>query len=64
MIKYENECCFCASDGYPCVGKLCPFLQVPHYYCDECNHEDKLYFYDSQQLCLQCIEQKLEVVLG
>lgn len=39
MIKYENHCCDCATPGYPCLGKNCPYIDVPVYYCDICNNE-------------------------
>ena len=39
MIKYENHCCGCAVPGYPCIGDSCPYVDVPVYYCDNCNDE-------------------------
>ena len=37
MIRYENRCCDCAVPGYPCLGNLCPYVNVPVYYCDICD---------------------------
>ena len=36
MIKYEDHCCGCAVPGYPCIGSLCPNINIPVYYCDFC----------------------------
>lgn len=64
MIKYENECCDCAVPAYPCVGDSCPYINVPHYYCDECGVEgdsdNPLYKYDGKDLCVECILNKFE----
>ena len=59
MIIYENECCDCATDGYPCKGDSCKRLRVPHYYCDgACGEEhspDDLYDADGDMLCAACL---------
>lgn len=39
MIRYENHCCGCAVPGYPCMGSSCPNVNVPTYYCDDCNDD-------------------------
>lgn len=63
MVSYENECCDCAVPGYPCIGSSCPNRHVKHYYCDECKDDvEKLYRFDGEELCLDCIEKRLEVV--
>ena len=62
MIKYENECCDCSTPLYPCVGNSCSKLHVPHYYCDECESEEQLYEFEGKELCLSCIEKRLEKV--
>lgn len=64
MIEYENECCDCAVPGYPCLGKDCPNIRVPHYYCDQHKEEAELYYYDGEQLCLDCIIGRLEKVVA
>lgn len=61
MVKYENECVGCPPD-IGCIGEYCPYLNVPRLYCDECENEDILYWWYSQQLCLDCIEARLERV--
>ena len=63
MVTYENECCDCAVPGYPCIGDSCPNRHVKRYYCDECGYDvEKLYRFDGEELCLDCIEKRLEVV--
>ena len=63
MVIYENECCDCAVPGYPCLGNSCPNRHVKHYYCDDCRDDvEKLYRFDGEELCIDCIEKRLEVV--
>ncbi len=65
MIRYENECCDCASPAYPCIGEHCARRRTPHYYCDECKEEfEDIYEYEDAELCIGCIEQKLTKVKG
>ena len=60
MIVTENECVDC---GLPCLYESCPYWAVTRLYCDECGSEENtLYWWDGQQLCLGCIEAKLERV--
>ena len=58
IVCYENNCVDC---GLPCFDS-CPYKRVPHYYCDECGIEDQLYFYDGEELCHDCIMERLEKV--
>lgn len=58
MIVYENDCVDC---GLPCFSS-CKYLSSPHYYCDECGKEATLYKYDGEQLCLDCISNRLEEI--
>lgn len=61
MIKYENDCMDCATDGYPC-NPCCRRKRAPHYYCDHCGEEEKLFWLDGKQLCIACVESALESV--
>ena len=61
-VVYENDCCGCAVPAYPCRGDGCPLRRVPHYYCDECGNETKLYEFEGEQLCIKCVENRLEIV--
>lgn len=63
MIKYKDECCSCVTDNYPCMGSECPNLRVKHYICDKCKSEvDKLYLFDGDELCEECVLDSLEIV--
>lgn len=56
MIKYENECCCCATESYPCMGSACPNINVPHLYCDRCGDDcEELYDLDGEELCKECL---------
>ena len=59
MIRIENECVDCAL---PCVFSACPYYKVVRFYCDECSDEANLYWFDGKQLCMDCIEKRLEKV--
>lgn len=62
MVRVENHCCGCAVPGYPCMGASCPLLKVEVHYCDNCNEETQLYHYEGSELCIDCIEERLEKV--
>ena len=59
MIKIENECVDC---GLPCLYETCPYYAVVRFYCDECGYEEELYWFDDEQLCIDCIKKRLERV--
>ena len=65
MTFYENQCCDCASPGYPCLGDRCGLRHVKVYICDHCKQEvgyGDLFKYDDLELCIECIQQRLERV--
>ena len=63
MIRYENNCYGCATESYPCIGDSCPNRHVPVFVCDECGDEvDDLYEYGSEQLCADCVLERLDKV--
>ena len=63
MIRYENQCCDCATPGYPCIGSACPKRNVKIYICDDCGDEvEDLYYYDGEELCIDCIQKRLDKV--
>lgn len=47
-----------------CLGSTCKYQNVPHYYCDKCGDEDKLYNYDGEQLCKDCLLENFDIVKG
>lgn len=59
MRKVENDCVDC---GLPCLGHLCPYQNVVHYYCDKCGAEEQLYYFGDQELCADCVLESLEKV--
>ena len=60
MFTYESDCLGC---GLPCMGEMCSHFKVKHYYCDGCGDDDReIYEFDEQELCLSCIEDKLDKV--
>lgn len=61
MVRFEDECVGCPPE-IGCIGDDCPYRNVPRFYCDECEEENQLYWFDEQQLCLGCIEARLERV--
>lgn len=58
MIKYENECVGCPPE-MGCMGSSCPNRNVPRFYCDKCKEEEELYEFDGEQLCIECIKERL-----
>ena len=64
-VWYEDECCDCATESYPCLGSSCPNRSVPHYDCDECAEEfepDELYDYNGEMLCAECLLDRFETI--
>lgn len=59
MMKVENQCCHCATPGYPCLGSACPNRNVEVFYCDECGEEieDDIYEVDGAELCEECLKK-------
>lgn len=65
MVYEENQCCDCAVPGYPCIGSSCPNRHVKIYKCDECKDEvdqGELFEFDGEELCIDCIKDRLDVV--
>jgi hypothetical protein len=63
MVTYENQCCDCATESYPCIGDSCSMWRVKILVCDKCKQEvDTLYRYDGQELCYECFIKDLEVI--
>ena len=60
-IKYIDECVGCPPE-MGCLGSACPNIHIPCYYCDDCGEETDLYYFEGEELCINCIEHKLERV--
>lgn len=63
MQRIENECIGCPPE-MGCLGNSCPNRNVIRYYCDNCGCEEKLYYYDNEELCEECLLKNFEVVDG
>lgn len=64
-ITYEDECCACATESYPCMGLECKDRKVPHFFCDKCHYEfdsTELYDDDGDHLCQECLLNKFPTV--
>ena len=60
MVEYENRCCDCATEGYPCKGDLCPLRRVEVHYCENpnCGEElDEIYEVDGEEYCEDCLKE-------
>lgn len=64
MRKIANECCNCATPGYPCLGSSCPRRRVERFYCDKCGFEATLREYEGKELCVECLLEEIPVVEG
>lgn len=59
MVRYENHCCGCATDSYPCMGSTCSRRNVEVHYCDHCGEElEEIYDVDGEELCEECLKEK------
>ena len=57
MIRIENDCVGCER----CIG--CGRNRTKHYYCDKCKNEEDLYYFEGEELCIDCIiKDKLQKV--
>ena len=62
MIRYENQCCDCATGSYPCLGNTCPRKNVKIIICDicganceaDCGTESELFPYEDKEICYSC----------
>ena len=62
MVTYENECVGCPPER-GCLESACPNRNVRRLYCDRCgNEEEKLYKYDGEELCADCLLDEFEVI--
>ena len=59
MRKTENDCVGCPTYCADCGAR-----NALHFYCDVCGDETKLYYFDGEELCSDCLLEKFEVVGG
>ena len=63
-VRIENECVGCPPN-MGCMGSACPYREVPHYFCDECEDDvdpTELYKYDGGEYCKDCLLEIVETV--
>lgn len=62
MVRLEDECVGCPPEK-GCLGSCCPHRNIMHLYCDDCGYDvEKLYKYDDEELCEECLLKRFEVV--
>ena len=60
MTKYEDDCIGCPKE-MGCIGNSCPYMNVPHQYCDICKEEtDELWEHDGKEYCFECLQEELD----
>ena len=60
MIIRESDCCDC---GLPCIGFSCKYFETIRCVCDNCQSDmEDLYWWEDEQLCIDCIIEQLEKV--
>ena len=64
MKRTTSECVGCTDIGLYCLGNACRYKKVTRFYCDRCGHEEKLYHYNDEELCSDCLLEEFEVVDG
>ena len=62
MIDYEDRCVGCPPE-LGCLGSSCPNKNVAVYICDSCDEENELYEFEGEQLCIECIKERLDKVV-
>lgn len=63
MKKVVNECVGCIPE-MRCIGDVCPNKNITRFYCDRCGTEDKLYHYEGEEICEECLLEEFDVVAG
>ena len=57
-VRIENDCVECPQG---CID--CGLKRTKHYYCDRCKDEvEKIYHFEGEELCIDCIEPLLQEV--
>lgn len=59
MVMERNECCGCASGGYPCMGDVCSKRHAKYLCCDHCREDcyDELYKVEGGWICASCVKK-------
>lgn len=59
MKKYENMCVGCPPET-GCLGKICPNINVPMYYCDVCHLAAAKYTWNGDDYCEDCLKNRID----
>ena len=59
MRRYENDCVGCPPD-MGCLGRACPYANVPYDYCDICGSDDAKYRINDEDYCEECVKAYLQ----
>lgn len=59
MLKLENWCVGCPPEK-GCLGKGCPYVDVPVYYCDTCNNDGATYECEGEDICEYCLDELIK----
>lgn len=52
MMRIEDDCVGCPDYCINCGAK-----HAVHYRCDRCGDDDKLYYFNDEELCKYCLEK-------
>lgn len=59
MRRFENQCVGC-PEGVGCLGADCPYINVPIYYCDQCEKNEAYYRMDGSDYCEKCARKYID----
>lgn len=63
MIEYQDNCVGCSTIFGSCLGAGCPHRHEAVLICDKCGDEaEKLYEYEGEQLCKDCLLESVPEV--
>lgn len=60
MVRTESLCGGC--QGMECMGSACPNYEITVLECDNCKKNETLYYFEGEELCLDCIVKRLKIV--
>lgn len=61
MLRYENQCVGCPPEK-GCIGKSCPYMNIPVRYCDVCGDYAKYNLENESDICADCARKLLQKI--
>ena len=61
MLRYEDNCVGCPTE-MGCLGKSCPYMNVPVRYCDICGDYAKYNLDNETDICAECARKMLQKI--